>query len=232
MSHDHEAVQVAMASLDSKLTPDEQRRSRQASRPRAECAAIAASHREIQRLLERLPPTTRPQSPPARIAHYARATAQPAMAGPRWRPRCSGCCSRRAPPRSVRSESIRSTPSRMWRQPRRPRSARPSPRHRRPRCRTPSPSPLAPGISDPTAGEQLLLDRTPPDSKRLVQSRTTASDTAVAGDVASSTALSAIRGDRDALSCSPRPPSCAPGRRPGGGEEPLGRQRQLPHREG
>ena len=55
MSHDHEAVQLAVASLDFELTPDEQRRMEAGLAACPECAAIAASHLDIERLLERLP---------------------------------------------------------------------------------------------------------------------------------------------------------------------------------
>ena len=55
MSHDHQALQSAVAALDFELTPDERRRMEAGLAACEECAAVAASHRELQTLLGRLP---------------------------------------------------------------------------------------------------------------------------------------------------------------------------------
>ena len=48
MTHDHEAVQLAVASLDFELTPAEQTRMEAGLAACPECAAIAASHLHVQ----------------------------------------------------------------------------------------------------------------------------------------------------------------------------------------
>lgn len=55
MSHDHEAVYLAVASLDFELSPDERRRMEIGLAECPECAEIAASHGDLARLLDRLP---------------------------------------------------------------------------------------------------------------------------------------------------------------------------------
>src|SRR5688500_20337597 len=55
MSHEHEAVHLAVASLDFELTPDERRRMETGLASCAECAEIAAGHTDLARLLDRLP---------------------------------------------------------------------------------------------------------------------------------------------------------------------------------
>lgn len=55
MSHDHEAVQLAIAALDFELTPAERTRMETGIAACRECAAIAAGHLELARMLERLP---------------------------------------------------------------------------------------------------------------------------------------------------------------------------------
>ena len=55
MSHDHEAVALAVAALDFELTSDERQRMEVGLAECAECAEIAASHRDLSRLLVRLP---------------------------------------------------------------------------------------------------------------------------------------------------------------------------------
>src|SRR5918994_5878401 len=55
MSHDHEAVHLAVASLDFELSTGERRRLEAGLAECPECAAIAASHGELARLLDRLP---------------------------------------------------------------------------------------------------------------------------------------------------------------------------------
>lgn len=55
MSHDHEAVNLAVASLDFELSPDERRRMETGFAECPECAEIAASHGDLASLLGRLP---------------------------------------------------------------------------------------------------------------------------------------------------------------------------------
>ena len=55
MSHEHEAVYLAVASLDFELSPDERRRMEAGLAECPECAEIAASHGDVARLLDRLP---------------------------------------------------------------------------------------------------------------------------------------------------------------------------------
>lgn len=55
MSHEHEAVHLAVASLDFELSPDERRRMEAGLAECPECAEIAASHGDLARLLDRLP---------------------------------------------------------------------------------------------------------------------------------------------------------------------------------
>lgn len=55
MSHDHEAVQLAVASLDFELTAAERTRMEAGLASCPECAAIAASHLQFQGLLQQLP---------------------------------------------------------------------------------------------------------------------------------------------------------------------------------
>ena len=55
MSHEHEAVYLAVASLDFELSPDERRRMETGLAECPECAAIAASHGDLASLLDRLP---------------------------------------------------------------------------------------------------------------------------------------------------------------------------------
>jgi hypothetical protein len=55
MSHDHDALQLAVASLDFELTRQEQARMRAGLLDCEECAAVASSHADLQRLLGRLP---------------------------------------------------------------------------------------------------------------------------------------------------------------------------------
>ncbi len=55
MSHEHEAVYLAVAALDFELTPDERRRMEAGLAECRECAEIVASHGDMARLLDRLP---------------------------------------------------------------------------------------------------------------------------------------------------------------------------------
>jgi hypothetical protein len=55
MTHDHEAVQLAIASIDFELTPSELTRMEAGLAACPECATAAASHLEVARLFERLP---------------------------------------------------------------------------------------------------------------------------------------------------------------------------------
>ena len=55
MSHEHEAVYLAVAAFDFELSPDERRRMEAGLAECRECAEIAASHGDLARLLDRLP---------------------------------------------------------------------------------------------------------------------------------------------------------------------------------
>lgn len=55
MSHDHDALRLAVASLDFDLSPQEQAQMQAGLLECEECAEAAASHSELQRLLGRLP---------------------------------------------------------------------------------------------------------------------------------------------------------------------------------
>ena len=55
MTHEHEAVYLAVASLDFELSPDERRRMEAGLAECPECAEIAAGHGDLARLLDRLP---------------------------------------------------------------------------------------------------------------------------------------------------------------------------------
>jgi hypothetical protein len=55
VSHDHEALQLAIASLDFELTPAERTRMEAGLAACPECAALAASHVRVQGLLQQLP---------------------------------------------------------------------------------------------------------------------------------------------------------------------------------
>lgn len=55
MSHDHEALHLAVASLDFELSPDERSRMEIGLATCPECVEIVASHRDLARLLDRLP---------------------------------------------------------------------------------------------------------------------------------------------------------------------------------
>ena len=61
MSHDHEALSLAVAAIDFELSPDEYARMEAGLLECAECAEALEGHREVARLLERLP--TRDASP-------------------------------------------------------------------------------------------------------------------------------------------------------------------------
>ena len=55
MTHDHEALQLAIASLDFELTPAERTRMEAGLAACPECAALAAGHVQVQGLLQQLP---------------------------------------------------------------------------------------------------------------------------------------------------------------------------------
>jgi len=55
VTHDHEALQLAIASLDFELTPAERTRMEAGLAACPECAALAAGHVQVQGLLQQLP---------------------------------------------------------------------------------------------------------------------------------------------------------------------------------
>lgn len=81
MNHDHEAVELAVASLDFELSPDERRRMEAGLATCPECAEIAASHGDLARLLDRLP--VHDASPQVR-QRIMRAALVPPTASNRW----------------------------------------------------------------------------------------------------------------------------------------------------
>ena len=109
MSHEHEAVYLAVASLDFELSPDERRRMEAGLAECPECAEIAASHGDLAR-------AARPAAGPRRLAAGAstdhagcpRAAARseplagPARGGGAARPDDRGGRGRRAPSASAR----------------------------------------------------------------------------------------------------------------------------------
>ncbi len=81
MSHEHEAVYLAVASLDFELSPDERRRMEAGLAECPECAEIASSHGDLARLLDRLP--VHDASPQVR-QRVLRAALVPPRAQNRW----------------------------------------------------------------------------------------------------------------------------------------------------
>lgn len=79
MSHDHEAVDLAVAALDFELTPDERHRMAAGLSECPECAQIAASHGDLARLLDMLP--VHDASP-----HVRQRVMRAALVPPRQRP--------------------------------------------------------------------------------------------------------------------------------------------------
>jgi hypothetical protein len=191
MTHDHEALELAVASLDFELTPAERKRMEAGLAACPECAALAASHMGLQGLLAQIPlheasPIVRQRVlraalvPPRRsqwqvllvaAALLALLAAGAAVSGAfRHSPLDSLTAVPSSPP--ALGDASSPTPSASDD----PSSSSPPP---------PPSTPITTGIADPTAGEQLLLDFVPRDIVAgCVRSRTTASDPAIEGDVA------------------------------------------------
>jgi hypothetical protein len=187
MSHDHEAVQLAVASLDFELTRDERGRMEAGLAGCAECAAIAASHRDVQRLLERLPThdaapivrqrVLRASLVPPRTRQWQVLLVAAALFGLLLAAGAAAIGAFRMDPLDPVTDVTPASPPALGEVV----TATPSSSVSEPA----SPPRLTPGISDPTAGEQLLLGYVPREiASDCVRSRTTASDTAIAGDVA------------------------------------------------
>jgi hypothetical protein len=192
MTHEHEALELAVASLDFELTPAERTRMEAGLAACPECAALAASHIGLQNLLTQIPvheasPIVRQRVlraalvPPRRsqwqmllvaAALLALLAAGAAVAGAfRHDPldQLSNVPSSSPP---ALGDIVSPTPSG---------SADPSSSAAPPSV----PTSITTGIADPTAGEQLLLGYVPRDIVAdCVRSRTTASDPAIEGDVA------------------------------------------------
>jgi hypothetical protein len=193
MSHDHEAVQLAVASLDFELTPDEQARMEAGLRACPECAAIAASHREIQRLLERLPVheaspivrkrVLRASLVPPRTRQWQILLVAAALVGLLAAVVGAGVGAFRTDPLDPISEVPPVSPPGLGE------IESPEPSSSASDPSSPlgphSPPALVPDIPDLTTGEQLLLGYIPPELLRdCVRSRTAPSDLAIEGDVA------------------------------------------------
>jgi anti-sigma factor RsiW len=192
MSHEHEAVQLAIASLDFELTPAERTRMETGIAACPECAAIAAGHIDLARMLERLP--VHEASPIVR-----QRVLRAALVPPRARPwpvllvaaalfglllaAAAAVGAFRTDPFDPISDVPPVSPA--------PRGGVSSPEPSSsaslpaPASGLPAPPALVPDISDPTAGEQLLLGYVPRELLGdCVRSRTTPSDPAIQGDVA------------------------------------------------
>lgn len=192
MSHDHEAVQLAVASLDFELTPDEQVRMDAGLAACEECRAVAASHRDIQRLLERLPvhdasPIVRQRVlrrslVPARTTQWQALLVAAALFGLLLAAGAAAIGAFRTDPQDQLSRVPPVSPSVVGDVVSPTPSLSPSPT-------ASSMPPAAPapdhGIVDASAGERLLLGYIPQDLRRdCVRSRTVPSDPAIQGDVA------------------------------------------------
>jgi anti-sigma factor RsiW len=174
MSHDHEAVRLAVASLDFELSPDERRRMETGLEACEECAAIAASHVGFQGLLARLPvhdasPLVRqrvlraslvtPRSRPWPVLLVAAALIGLLLAGG-----AAAIGAFRTDPLDPAVDLTRASP---------------------PASDRPSPPAEASAIVDPTPEERILLSAIPGELLAgCIRSRTVASDPAITGDVA------------------------------------------------
>lgn len=201
MSHDHEAVQLAVMSFDFELTLDERGRMEAGLAACAECAAIVASHVEIRRLLERLPVhdaaplvrqrVLRASLVPPRARQWQVLLVAAALFGLLLAAGAAAIGAFRTDPLDPISDMTPASP------PARGEAVTAGPSLSPPTSlvsETPLPPPVA-GFSDPTASEQLLLAYIPRAmAGECVRSRTTASDTAIEGDVAG---LDCPVGDRD-----------------------------------
>jgi hypothetical protein len=187
MSHDHEAVQLAVASLDFELTPDERHRMEAGLAACGECAAIAASHREVQRLLERLP--TYDASPivrqrvlraalvPPRTGQWQVLLVAAALVGLLLAAGAAAVGAFRVESLDLFTDVPPASPSTL--------GETDTPAPSAPVSEPPAAPLTSPAISDPTTGERLLLGYVPREiAGDCVRSRTLASDTAIQGDVA------------------------------------------------
>ena len=193
MSHEHEALELAVASLDFELTPDEQARMDAGLAACAECRAVAASHRETQRLLERLPmhdasPIVRQRVlrrslVPPRTSQWQVLLVAAALFGLLLAAGAAAIGAFRTDPLDPISKVPLVSPSIVGE------VVSPAPPSSASASVPPSPpgAPVGPepAIADPSAGERLLLGYIPQDLLGdCVRSRTTPSDTAIQGDVA------------------------------------------------
>ena len=192
MSHDHEAVQLAVASLDFELTPDERRRMEAGLAACPECAAIAASHVEVQRILERLPVhdaspmvrqrVLRASLVPPRTRQWQVLLVAAALFGLLLAGAVAAGAFRTDPLDPITDVPSASPPAFGDVVSPEPSSAIST---SVPASDLPLPPAPAPEISDPTAGERLLLGYIPRGLlPGCVRSRTAPSDTAIQGDVA------------------------------------------------
>jgi anti-sigma factor RsiW len=190
MSHDHEAVRLVVASLDFELTPNERARMEKGLASCGECAGIAASHAEVQRLLGRLPVyeasqivrqrVMRASLAPPRSRQWQVLLVAAALFGLLLAAGAAAIGAARIDPLDLLAglppatpqtpgELVSPTPS----------SAVPDP------ASGPSAPPGALALSDATAGEGLLLAAVPPEFlAECVRSRTRSSDPDIEGDVA------------------------------------------------
>ena len=193
MSHDHEAVQLAIASLDFELTPAERTRMEAGLAACPECAAIAAGHVRLQGLLQQLPvhdasphvrqrlmraslvpPRTRQWQVLLVAAGLVGLLLAAAVAAGAFRDRTPLDQLTDVPPTTAPAlgDVVSPEPSQSGD----PLASPPGP---------PSPPSPASGISDPTSGERLLFGAIPSGIlPECVRSRTSPSGPEIEGDIA------------------------------------------------
>ena len=189
MTHDHEAAQLAVASLDFELTPAERTRMEAGLAACPECAALAASHIGLQGMLQQLPvhdasPIVRQRVmraalvPPRRsqwqVLLVAAALLGLVLAG------AAAVGAFRSQPIDQLTDVPSSSPPALGDVV----SPEPSPSVD-PSASPVETPPITTAIADPTLGEQTLLASVPRDIVAgCVRSRTAASDPAIQGDIA------------------------------------------------
>ena len=189
MSHDHEAVRLAIASLDFELTPAERTRLEAGLAACPECAAIAASHVGLQGMLTQLPvhdasPIVRQRIMRAALVPPRRAQWQVLLVAAALLGLLLAAAAVAGAFRNDPLDQLTDAPSSppalgdvVSPEPSQSADAGPS-------ASAPPPPPTS-AIDDPTAGEQSLLASVPREIvASCIRSRTSASDPAIQGDMA------------------------------------------------
>lgn len=194
MTHDHEAVQLAIASIDFELTPSERTRMEAGLAACPECATTAASHLEVARLVERLP--LHDASPIVRQRVLRSALVQPRtrqwqvllVAAALFGLLLAGAVAAgafRTDPLELITDVQPPSPSALGDVVSPEQSTSASPSASVSASGSPSGPRLTPNISNPTREEQLLVESIPDVLlDDCVRSRTTPSDPEIQGDVA------------------------------------------------